>query len=55
LAGQLGIVLGQLVQFDEIFGAALEPIPGLDLLPEIGGLACVPTGLRRVVPDPRLG
>jgi hypothetical protein len=32
LAGQLRIVLGQLVQLDQVLGPALEPVPGLDLL-----------------------
>ena len=55
LAGQLGIVLGQLVQLDQVLGLALEPVPGLDLLPEVGRLAPVPAGLGGVVPDAGLG
>jgi hypothetical protein len=55
LAGQLRIVVSQLVQLDEVFCASLEPVPGLDLFPQVSRLAPVPSGLRRVVPDPRLG
>jgi hypothetical protein len=55
LAGELRVVLGQLVQLDEVFRTALEPVPGLDLFPKIGRLAGVTSGLPRIVPDTRLG
>jgi len=55
LAGQLLVVRRQLVQLDQVFGAALEPVPGLALVPQVRCLAGVLAGLGRVVPDPGLG
>jgi hypothetical protein len=55
LRGQLGVVLGQLMELDEVPGPPLQPVPGLDLLPEVRRLAGVPAGLGGLVPDPGLG
>jgi hypothetical protein len=55
LLGQLGILLGQLAELDQIAGAPLQLIPDGGLVPVLGGFARKLARPRRVVPDVRGG
>ena len=52
---QLGIVLAQLLELQDVAGAPLQAVPRRDLLPVLRSLARHLAGVLRIVPDPRLG
>ena len=54
LAFEIGVVLGKLLQLDEVTGAPLEAIPGRDELAMLGSLACQLTRATWIVPRARL-
>jgi hypothetical protein len=50
LGRQLLVLAGQLGQLDQVAGALLQAIPGLDLLATLGSLASETARRRRIVP-----
>ena len=54
LALQVRIAARELVELDQVAGALLQPVPGTDLLAELGGLTRHLAGVSRVVPHARL-
>jgi hypothetical protein len=50
LSFQVGVVVGELIQLDEVAGAALEPVPRRDQVAMLTGFAGELAGAARVVP-----